>query len=129
MSDNPLRDLKDTVIEFIDDIRTNIITNDEHQTDFTKVKVYFQALPGPALMTHAIKHVLPRKREIEKRNKAFFINNKEIFKGLPEDRIAIFSEKFKLSPTKGGISNENLKIIWDYWDTILSIIEEYKKEE
>lgn len=116
-------DLKKTVLEFITDVKDVIIQDAKERIEFSKVLIYFRAITPTKIMEHASKHITPHIAKIKKRDVAFFLNNKHIFAGLPNDRIQYYSKKFET----GGISDQNMKIIWEYWDTISSLMEEHKK--
>ena len=122
--------IKQTVGEFIEDIRDNIFTTDKDQGELMMVAFFFDKMPATAVANHVIKMVLPYKKEIENREVSFFITKKsEIFKGLSPDRVDYFADLFQKSPRKGGISTENKEVVWSYFDTLLDLGERYKKNK
>ena len=62
---------------------------------------------------------------IEDRDQDFFLKNKGIFAGLPDDRIKYYGELI----TSKRIHTEDRRVVWEYFDTIIAIAEKYKKEQ
>jgi len=118
MSD--LRTLKITVEEFIADLRNNVFVDDG---DIMLMEFFFKKMDPHDLMEHMIAHVLPHKKKIDKRKINFFMDNKnEIFFGLEEEKIEKFA-RIIVHDT----SEENLDIIWMYFDSMIDCIEKFKK--
>lgn len=122
-----LGDLKKTILEFITDLKDNIFTRDEEKTDLQLVEFFFNKMDAETVMQKAILFILPWKSYIKERNADFFIKNKDIFQGLPPDKIEYFSSLWKKGDKR--LSEENRGVIWDYFDTILTLIENHEKKK
>jgi hypothetical protein len=120
---------KNTIKEFIEDLRTSIFTGAVEQVALAFVDTYFSQISSEEAMGHLISHVLPHKVQIQNRNVQFFLDEKaSIFKGLPEEKIDHFA-KLVTTPAKyGGMDDENKEVIWRYFDTFIEIAEIYKKK-
>lgn len=118
-----LDDLKQTVFEFLTDLG-GIFTSATEKGDLALVEFFYKRLHKEMIMQHAIKKLLPFKQQIEERNIQFFDENRYIFAGLPEDRVAYYSE---LILSQKRLSKDDLNMMWDYLDTMLALAESYKK--
>lgn len=123
-----LSGLKLTINELIVDLKDNIFTSESEQSDLAIVEFFFSCLPEKELMQHVIDNTLPFASHIRERNVQYFISQKnKIFEGLPEDRINHFEHLIVTPHDQGGMSDENKDVIWSYFQTIVRIAEEYKK--
>lgn len=121
---------KTTILEFIADLRTGVCTRPADQGELLLVEFWFKKLHVLRVMEYVVGHVLPHKLKIEKRVKSFFITERDaIFKGLPQDRINYFADMVSKPEADGGISVESEQSIWAYFDTLVAIGEQYKKEK
>lgn len=124
------QDIRNTVLELISDFKDNIFTKDEEKGDLMLVEFFFQKLSAVTIADRIVAHVLPFSREIENRDVSFFLKKKnEIFGGLPKERVEYFSTLIQKSEKEGGMSDENRGVVWDYFDTLKSLGEEYKKNK
>lgn len=126
MSGDLLEDLKSTVLDLIIDLKNNIFTLEDEKGDLMLVEFFFKRLHPENIMQHVVKYILPWKKKIEKRNEDFFLNNKNIFKGLPEDRIDHYGE---IIAESDRVDDDDKIVIWEYFDTIIEIAESYKKRK
>ncbi|HMP28231.1 MAG TPA: hypothetical protein PKD85_01440, partial [Saprospiraceae bacterium] len=82
------------------------------------------------IANHVVKHVLPYKKRIEKKDLSFFREKKaEIFSGLPVNKVEYFAALVEKTEAEGGMSDENKGIVWDYFETLAALAEEYKKNK
>ena len=126
-AEKQLNNMKTTVLEFIGDLKDNVLTSPSDQGDLVLVEFYFKRMHPLMLMEHIIKHVAPHHQHITDRNVQFFINQKDkIFAGLEESKVDYFA-KMCSAEGKEGIGAENRDIIWAYFDTMICIATEYKK--
>ena len=117
--------LKKIVLEFIVDVRDNILNTVEDRGDLLLVELYFKRIDPLALLEDVHKHVYPHKDKIKRHDTLFFIENRDhIFKGLPADRIDYFTG---VLVTSGKVEEENRAVVWKYFETIIQIIEIYIK--
>lgn len=125
-----LTDLKTTVSDLIVDLKENIFTRSEEANDMFMIEFFFNQMNEQMVMNHCIENILPFAREIKTKNIQFFISQKaKIFGDLPADRVDYF-EKLVITPEeKGGMTNENRDILWLYFQTIVNIVELYKKND
>lgn len=122
--DSLCRDVAQTVIEFIADIRDSILTGRNERGDLVMVEFFFRSMHPLDIMQHCVDKILPHKVKIEERSNDFFVDNRgDIFKGLPQQRVDHLAEML----TSGKITAENQQVIWDYVTTILVLAERYKK--
>lgn len=116
-----------TITEFINDLKTNIFTEPQEQGDFELVSFFFSKLHDTMLMKEVMENVIPWEKQISERKTEFFLNNKNVFKGIPEDRIEYFSSMWKGENSR--LSKQNKDTIWEYFDTMLAIAKAYKKNQ
>lgn len=122
-----LDNLKTTVLEFIADLKDNVLTTADDQGDLLLVQFFFSRLHPLMLMEHINKHVAPHHHKIKKRDVQFFIEQKDkIFAGLDASKVDHFANLCSCE-SSDGIGEENRNVIWSYFDTMLCIVEEYKK--
>lgn len=114
--------------EFIDDMRENIFTSDEEQEELLLGECWLQASQPSKILNLVIKHVLPHRENIRKRNLQFFIENQFIFSGLPPHRIKYYSEKL----ASGEVPQDDMNVCFDFLNSMVDIAEksqEVKKNE
>jgi hypothetical protein len=122
--------IKNTVLEFITDLKEAIFTRPTEQGDLLIVEFFFKKMNNTAISDHIVSNVLPHKAQIEGRKIEFFLNKKkEIFAGLPEDRVNYFADLVRKSEEDGGLANDDRDVIWRYFDTLLELATEYKKKK
>jgi hypothetical protein len=120
--------IKKTILEFIADIKDNIFTDTTEQGDLLLVEFFFNKMDVQSVTNKIVDHLLPHAEMIKRRDINFFINKKkEIFAGLPEDRVNHLVRL--IDPENDKLSEEDREVIWAYFDTLLSLAEEYKKRK
>ncbi len=110
--------IKDTIIEFIDDMES-LFENSQtvEKGECRLVKFFFQQLSPEAIATHAKEHLVPHKTMILTKNIQFFDKNKEnIFKGLPKDRVDYYA---KYVIDSKNVCQEDIDVMFRYFKTIL----------
>ena len=125
-SRNLLQDLKATILDLISDLKNNVFTLEDEKGDLMVVEFFFKRLNPESLMQHVISHIIPWKDKIENKDQNFFLENKNIFKGLPEDRLTHYGQIIAKSER---VDEEDKKVIWDYFNIIVEIAEIYKKNK
>jgi len=123
-SQQVLDNLKQVILDMISDIKDNILTLPSEQDDIILVEFFFSRLHPETVGHHVLKKVVPHKIRIEERSEEFFRNNKFIFSGLKEDKINYY-ERVLSNPNR--VNAEDKKIMWEYFDEIIRLAEEYKK--
>lgn len=123
-------DIKLTVLELIADFRDNIFTKPSEVGDLLLVEFFFKKMSALDVTNKIVTHVLPYKTKIENREVNFFIiKKKEIFANLPMERVEYFANLVQSPPNNGGMSDENKRCVWAYFDTLVELAEEYKKNK
>lgn len=130
MSGRIAEKVKNTILEFITDLKEAIFTNPTEHGDLLLVEFFFTKMTATSVTDHIVSHVLPHKAKIQKRDIQFFIDQKrEIFAGLPEERVEYFANLVKKSKEEGGMSSDDRNTIWSYFDMLILLAEEYKKKK
>ncbi len=115
--------IKNTIIEFISDFE-NIIDGGNLKNDIGMANIYFHGLSDTEITQHVIQHILPKKSYISARDMNFFRQNKKtLFGDLPERSV----NEFEKVLFDGSIPQENIDVIWDYFDTLVALAEKAKK--
>ena len=123
-------DIKKTVLEFIKDLKDNVLTDATEQGELALVEFFFKKMSPSSVASHVVTHVLPHEKKIKERDLSFFVKEKSnIFGGLPPDRIEHFSAIVTLPPNKGGMSLEDKKIVWVYFDSLVDLAKIHKKNK
>ena len=114
-----------TVIELINFIKTDIITDPNIQDDLEFIRNFFHIMVKRDLMNHLLNKVLPHENKIKSRHTDFFTSskNRHIFSVIPEEKYAYFSETIK----KGKVSQEDIGVIFDYFDTLVELCKIFKE--
>lgn len=121
-------DIKNTVLEFIRDLKDNVLTKPTEQGELALVEFFFKKMSSSSVASHVVTHVLPHEKKIKDRDLSFFIKEKSnIFGGLPSDRVEHFSILVTSPPGKGGMSNEDKDVVWAYFDSLIDLSKIYKK--
>jgi len=127
MASAQLDNMKTIVLEFITDLKDNVLTSADDQGDLLLVQFFFKRMHPLMLMEHINKNVAPHHQKIKNREVQFFVDQKDkIFAGLDAAKVDHFA-KLCSSSSSDGIGAENRTIIWSYFDMMICIIDEYKK--
>jgi hypothetical protein len=119
--------LKNHMLELVDDLKC-IFTLPNDTTDLNILKIGLSVMNEVEIMNGVIENFLPYKKQITDRNISFFKEHKnQIFKGLDQKRVDYFDSRITKPPSEGGISDEDKEVIWQYFDVIIQLSEEYKK--
>jgi len=125
--DEHLYDLKNILSEFVSDLKDNIFVQPNEQNDFIMMEFFVKSVEPDIIMNNVIDTMLPHKKNIVDRNMSFFIKNKEyIFLGMPLDKVDYYIDVLTDS---NRTDDDNLSIIWDYFDVMIDIAEKYKKNK
>jgi len=117
--------LFDEMANFIVRIESILDDNEIDNSDIIYVKFFLQTLGSKELMKHCVKKILPWKEKIVSRDINFFIDNKEIFGKLPENKVNYFSDLFK----NNKLQKEDIDEIWEFFNVFITIIETHGKNE
>jgi len=121
---NEPEDAKNTILELIGDLKDNIFDQEEERGDLMLVEFFFRRMHPERVIDHVSAFALPHKLQIKNRDINFFLENRKIFSGLPEDRIDYYSNMIAVG-TK--LSEEDRQTIWDYFDLFITLAESYRK--
>jgi len=111
-------------LDLIEDLRNNVLTELREQVELLLVETYTRTRGRSELMQNVVQKVLPQKHMIKDRNINYFSDNRDLFDGLPEDRVHYYGEVIMNS---GRLSPDDISVLWDYLDQIIETAEEYKK--
>ena len=120
---NHLTDMRQTVLDFVEDLRENVFPTSEYENDFTRMRMYVMALSDDALMQKVIKNFLPHSNYAENRNPKFFKAIVPLLSRLPKTRVSFYLSKLK----SGELGEDNMNTIWGFMNTIIAIAEDFKK--
>lgn len=123
---DPLPDMKNTILDLIGVLREEMLTDPDEYGDLMMVEFFFKRMHPEGVMQQIIQQVLPHSAKIENRQQAFFLENRAIFSGLPEDRIDHYTEVIANSDR---LTKEDRQEIWEYFDTIVALAECYRKQK
>lgn len=130
MSRNIPEDIKVTILDLVADFRDSIFTKPAEQGDLLKLEFFLKKSNATTIADNIVMHVLSRRKQIENRDVGFFVaKRKEIFQSLPDDRVEYFANLVQKSEKDGGMSDENKEAVWAYFDTLVHLAEEYKKNK
>lgn len=116
-----------TIKELIAEIQEYIFNKGvDEQDDMATVKLFFDRIHHESAYQHVRNHILPHKKQINKRDLLFFLENKGLFSGLPEDKIRYYSREIT-NPKR--ISSEDMDSIWDYFTVLIEHTELAQKYE
>lgn len=121
-----LDSLKKVILDFIRDIKDNVLTLPKEQTHMVKLEVFFECMRADIIAKHVQKKVLPFKKQIENREEQFFRDNTFIFSGLPEEHMAYYTS---ILSDSDRFDEDDKKAVWAYFDIIIDLIEQYKKNK
>ena len=117
-----LRNLRKAVKELISDLRDYVFTADDEYVDLLVVELYFDKLPSQILMQNMIDRVVPHAAMITGRNETFFLEHPVLFHELKAERINHYKNFWEGSQ----VSPDDKIVIWEYFDTILEIAQNYR---
>jgi hypothetical protein len=63
------------------------------------------------------------KKHLKTRNTDFFIKNKRIYPGAPEEDVAFFKALWSV---KGAMTEKEKATVWKFWDTLIEITEAWQ---
>lgn len=119
--------LKNTVLELIEELKTEVFTlNEDEEDDMFKISFFFKQMPARSVAAAIVRELIPHSEQIETRDQKFFETNRMLFSGLPEDRVDYYID---IITSSARITEEDKAVVWDYFDTILALAKRCKKEE
>lgn len=113
--------VKRLILGLISDLKDNVFTECEEQSDLAMVEFFFDRLSTDVIMKRVVDKVLPYEKQIKDRDIDFFRKNDSIFGGLPGDRVEHYKKEILT------LSKENQDILWSYFDVIVKHAKIYKK--
>ncbi|AMQ10894.1 hypothetical protein [Brazilian marseillevirus] len=117
--------LKQQVSGMLDDLRDVFEDEPEKKADVLLVKIFFSNIPAEKLMQHFVAHVLPHERRIKNREERFFIDNTDLWRGLPEGKVKMVSEMW----VTGRLSDDDKQMMWDYFDCFIELSKTWRKHK
>jgi len=80
-------------------------------------------LSSERIIKYYITYVWPMKKHLKTRNTDFFIKNKRIYPGAPEEDVAFFKALWSV---KGAMTEKEKATVWKFWDTLIEITEAWQ---
>lgn len=122
-----LTNLKSTIIEFIESIEA-FFEDPNDQMDLMKVNLYFKNMSEIDLMNKIISHIIPHKEKVRVRDENYILSEKDsLFSEFPRDKVEKIHRLVRLPAEKGGLSSEDRIAVWQYFDVMIELGEQYKK--
>jgi hypothetical protein len=123
-TDDLLTYMKQLFLDLIEDLRGSVMTGAREILELTLIETYFKVQSREEIMKDVVEKILPQKNRIQRRDVNYFSDNKDLFAGLPEDRIHYYGEVIMNSDR---LTPEDRDVIWTYLDRMIEIAEDYKK--
>ena len=123
MNDQYLDSLQSSVLDLIRDLKDNVFEGQDEQGELMLVEFFFKRQNPNNTMNSMVQKVLPHKAQIQNRDLHFFLENRTLFSGLPEDRVSYYSNMI----ANGKLDDEDVEVIWEYFDTFIALCEQYQK--
>lgn len=117
--------LKRTVLELLDDVES-IFNEPEEMVALMAIKKKYVLMNEKVLSDSLVESILPRKRDISSRNKIFFREFLCLMPEIPENYKEYMRDMLETWVEK-RISEEEMDILWQYFDAIVELCEVYKK--
>lgn len=117
---------KKTVLCLIQAIKDSLCITDQEESDMEKAYVAFSLIHPDVILNLLVLNLLPVqvKNSITSRDISYFKNNMFLFKGLPKNKVEYYQ---KILVDKSRVSDENMEMLWAYFNTLLLIAETSKK--
>jgi len=119
-------ELKTLILDFISDLKDNVFVTPDEQGDMMLIEFFFQRLHPDMVMKHIMTNLVPHKKRVTTRDETFFLDNRVIFTGIPEDRIDHYANYVR---NRGSISEENRDTIYQYFEEMIRIAEDHRKRK
>lgn len=116
--------IKKTILEFIEELKTYILTLPNEQFELAIVNAFFEAMDAASIADHCEANILPHREEIFSKNIKFFLNNKHLFEGLPQKSVDHYAEK--LSDPEALTADDKM-YIFKYLQKIVETLDKKKK--
>ena len=111
---------KKNIISFIDEL----VDSYPSESDFVLIRVILKdQVPAQEIMDHFLNQVLPLKDQIANRDEKIFSDSDVFYLGLDK----INCKGLKGLWESGKVDEDNKKVIWQWLDSFVTIVERYKK--
>ena len=119
---NILQRFKNGYMQFIDELLEQF----PNESDLIIIRVFFQDQVPVSIVADAfIKHVLPYKDMIKRRDDKFFLENNHIFGMLDTGKVI----HFKKLLTSERLDKDDRDVIWKWFDTFCVLVEAYRNSK
>lgn len=108
--------IKRTMLDMIADLQQIFNQSTEEEDDMIKVNIFFKDMHPETAYKHIRDHILPHRQKIQKRDIIFFLENKGLFSGLPENKVKYYSRQIT---SKTRLAEEDKTAIWEYLEVIV----------
>jgi len=135
--------LKQTILELISDMKTNVFIDNKEQADFAEIEFFFNSMHEYDVMNHCIKELLPiknviqkgtllfeqlqadPKKKLTKEEKIFVYDNFNIlFDRLQKDEREYYK---KILHNKKRVKISDIKCWFEFLIVAFTLTEQYKK--
>ena len=86
-------------------------------------RLLFTLLSPSRLIKYYIVYIHPMKKWLQARQEKFFLKNDHIYPGAPEEDIVFFKNLWAI---KGTMTDNEKGVIWQFWDTLIEITEDWQ---
>ena len=111
-----------TILEFITDLRNNVLTKIEEQTLLDAVRIKFEKENSQKVLKNFTKRALPHIAQIQSRDDKYFLANMNIFLEIPAKHLDYFT---KVWNDKKRMTPDNMDVCWNYLITMITLAETY----
>lgn len=115
-----LSKLRKQLLAFLDEL----IQSFPNEADFVVFRLFVDnKIPIADIMNYIVAKILPLKKSVAERNDTFFLGNNILFEQADNNKVNHF-KKLWMSP---DVDDDDKAVIWQWFDSFISIAEEYQK--
>ena len=121
--------LKNTILELISDIRTNVLKQRHEIESVAMVELFLKGVDAKELMNIFVKDVLPISKHVRSRNEKYFKSNIKTILGVGQTNcdVAEGDVDYYEGVWDARMSEEDKSVIWDYMIKCVEIAELFRK--
>lgn len=113
---NIMNAFKENMTDFFDEL----IEQYPSEEDLLIMRFFLsEQIPMETLLTQFIRHVLPLRQAISKRDESFFLENENIFGTSPKDKVIRFKNLYL------GMNKEDRVVLFQWFDSFIAIADQY----
>lgn len=117
------KQFKNTLISFLDEL----IGQFPHEGDLVIFRIFLKdKTPITTIIDYFIEKILPLKQMVVSRNEDFFLNHCSLFEQV-DDTKKNKVNNFKRLWQSNQLDADDKKVIWEWFDTFIFLVEKYQK--